>query len=350
MKDVIEKIIKVAVDAPSGHNYQPWKFLVKKRKIEIFNLPERDKTIFNYKQRGSYIAHGALLENIAIASSHERYRANIDFFPEKNVPDLVAVVTLKESLPAEESLYKYIPLRATNRKPYAKTPLKPEHREEILKTAREIDGAEIRLVEDSQKIDMLAGAFSLNERLILENYYVHQSLFPHILWTAQDNREKKMGLYVKTLELTFAAKMAFQLAKHWRAARFMGKLGMGKSVAAQNAKLYSSSSAIGLITTADNSKQGFVNSGRLLQRVWLTATKMGLSMQPLAALVYMGHRVIDGDTEKFSEQQVKLITEACIKISEVFDVSPQTISVPFRVGYNGQPSARAIRLAPQIQW
>jgi len=67
MKDTIRDILNDAIHAPSGHNTQPWRFALKKDQIRVFNVPNADNTAYDFKQRGTYIAHGTLLENITIA-------------------------------------------------------------------------------------------------------------------------------------------------------------------------------------------------------------------------------------------------------------------------------------------
>ncbi len=59
-KEDIKKILEMAVYAPSGENCQPWRFEVRDSKIDIFNLPERDQSLYNHGQMASYFAHGVL--------------------------------------------------------------------------------------------------------------------------------------------------------------------------------------------------------------------------------------------------------------------------------------------------
>src|SRR3989338_5351391 len=118
MRDDIQKIIADGVLAPSGENCQPWKFEVKNNQICVFNVPEADTYLYNYNQKGSYVAHGALLENISISALKHRYRANITLFSDNNEPDLVAIVTLDNNESSDDALYPYLKQRCTNRKDY----------------------------------------------------------------------------------------------------------------------------------------------------------------------------------------------------------------------------------------
>ena len=65
-RQVIEEILNLAVWAPSGDNCQPWRFEATDNKINIFNVPHKDQALYNFRQSGSLVAHGALVENILI--------------------------------------------------------------------------------------------------------------------------------------------------------------------------------------------------------------------------------------------------------------------------------------------
>ncbi len=348
MKEIIQKILEIAVYAPSGHNFQPWSFAIENNGVRIFNIPKGDTTIYNFEQRGSFMAHGALIENILIASLEEGYKANVSLFPNQSNPNLVATVTFEKSERENNPLYAFIKARTTNRKPYHNIPLRTEHRNELLETGNEIGGAKVLLVEDIKKKEILARAFTLNEQFLFENYNVHQSLFPHLLWNKKDVEQKKIGLYIKTLELPPPAKVIFKLIKHWPIARFFGTIGFSKVVAAQNQKLYSAASALGLIAVSGNSNRDFVIAGRLMQKIWLKATRMGLSLQPVTAVLYFGHRVLAGDTEKFSPEQTIRIKDAYETIRNLFNMKTETMAMTFRLGYGGIPSASSSKLFPQF--
>src|ERR1700728_957941 len=118
LRDTIQGILEESVQAPSGENAQPWRFGVKKNEIHVFNIPERDQSPYNFRQRASYVANGAVIENISIVASVRGYDSRITLFPDKNNSNLVAVISLHEKQPNKELLYPYIVQRTTNRRPY----------------------------------------------------------------------------------------------------------------------------------------------------------------------------------------------------------------------------------------
>ena len=74
--DSFKKILDIAVHAPSGDNSQPWRFKFDQNSILLFNLEDRDPTLYNFRQRGSYFAHGAIIENIIIVAGTLGYRGD----------------------------------------------------------------------------------------------------------------------------------------------------------------------------------------------------------------------------------------------------------------------------------
>ena len=74
----------------------------------------------------------------------------------------------------------------------------------------------------------------------------------------------------------------------WERAKILNRfLGFNKLVQQQNVKLYETASAIGTIVADAESPRNASVAGMSIERVWLTATSLGLSMQPLAGLIYL---------------------------------------------------------------
>lgn len=351
MEGIIKVILETTINAPSGHNYQPWKFHIKESTLSVFNIPERDTTIYNFLQRGSFVAHGALIENIVLGASQHNYATYVTLFPERKEENLVATIDFQPSSEIQpDNLFSSISKRTTNRKPYKNTSLEDAHRKEIFNViAGDTHGITLHFIEDSQKKQLLAESFSTHERLVLENYYVHQSLFPHVIWNEKEESEKRCGLYIKTFELPLPARVAFRLFKHWNLAHALGKHGLSKNVAKQNTKTYASASAIGLIAIPNDSNTNFIHAGRALERIWLKATQLELSLQPVTAMIYLGQRITAGDIKKFSQDQVQLIQNAYDTIKNVFNISSETMAMTFRIGYDGIPSAYSSKLPPHIE-
>lgn len=348
MKGTIQKILELAVYAPSGDNSQPWRFEVQENKIKIFNLPEKDNPILNVRQRGSYIAHGALMENISIIAPHFGYRAEIEIFPDGNLKDITAAVTLQESVRRDDPLFSYISTRVTNRKYYQKRFLSDNEKSQLLEAANAVEGGKLKFVEDEENKRLLGETLSMAEKVSLETRPLHKLFFDDIVWSKKEEKEKQSGLYLKTLELPFPVQLLFRLIRYWPIMKIFNLIGFPKLAAKGNAVLYSSSSAIGIIT-AEGSDKSFINAGRIMQRVWLTSTKLGLNFQPVTGIIFLKQRVDEGDgQELFSPENLKIINEAYEKIKSVFEINKGIAAMLFRIGDGGEPSARSSKKPPEI--
>lgn len=351
IKDTIKNILEYAVNAPSGNNSQPWKFKVRENKIFIYNIPDGDITPYNFDQKGSYIAHGALIENISITALKYGFNANIEIFPDKSQPDIVAIITLDKIEPKENPLFNYILNRATNRRIYQKIPLKPEHKEEILKTQQVIDGGgKIKLIENLKEIEKVAWALGLHERLIFENKTIHDIVFSSILWSEKENAEKRKGLYIKTKFPDMPSFMlpVMKIFGNWLFVSIVNKIGLAKKIQKQSAESCISSSALCAILVNEGTNEAYLRGGMLLQRIWLTITKLELSLQPMTGIPYLARKILIGDFNGFSQKQAELIKQANEEINNIFNEDGKTIIIIFRIGYDSKLPVKTLKLPPEI--
>ena len=63
-----KKLIEFAVKAPSGHNTQPWRFIVRDREIQIHPDLTRILPVVDSDNHALYIGLGCAAENIVIAA------------------------------------------------------------------------------------------------------------------------------------------------------------------------------------------------------------------------------------------------------------------------------------------
>lgn len=348
MSEDIQKIIEAGCRAPSGSNSQPWRFAVDNNQISVFALPEKDHPILNFRHRGTWLAHGALIENILIASRHFGYETDVELLPDKNNPKFIAKISFEKSNLPKEPLYSAIWDRAINRKPYKNTPLAAEQKENLLNGAKEISDNEIKIIEGPNQLKTLGWAVSVNEIVMLENKALHKLFFEEIVWTKEEEEKKKAGMYLKTLELKPPQEFGLRIASFWPAMNFLNKAaGMAKVIAKQNAEIYSQCGLMGIITVKDRDED-FINVGRLVERIWLNATAMGLSFHLITGIFFFWQRIMAGQTKEFSDEHIKLIKKAYNAVGEIFDVKQNIITLLFRVGDGGSPSARSSRLPPII--
>ncbi len=347
MREQIIKILNKAVLAPSGDNSQPWKFKIDENSIQVWLIPNADDSVYNFQERGSFISVGAVIENIVQLADSDGLSVDLKMFP--NPAELYHLATINlANGERKPSLGSYIEARTTNRKTYKPEKIKINDREELLKTPVS-EVSQFQLLEEPEKIVKMAEYLSNNERLMLENYHIHQKLFSFIRWTSEEEQKTQTGLYIKTLELQPPQEKAFKLFSKWPVINFFNIFSIAKLVSNDTQKLYASTPAYGMLTINDYSSLNLVNVGRVLQRIWLTATKLGLSLQPVAAILYLAQRINAGDKALFTQNQAEIILESETKIKEAFNLQGSKPAMMFRIGYSDPPSARSLKRNPIIE-
>lgn len=340
-ENIIHDILQAGTLAPSGDNCQPWHFERNHDTVNLYNIAGRDTSLFNYSQRASYIAHGACLENIAIAATAHGLKAETDLFPDPNTPDHVATIRFVASLVNPDPLFSVITDRCTNRRRYNKGPL-DEGQTGLLQQAKVPSTFRLQLFEGDDK-KWLADIIAINDRLVFENCELHRFLFDHIRWNFSEVISTCDGMDLRTLELSSLDAVAFRLFRHFGLLRILNKLGLSRIIGANARKLAMSASALGLISGQGTGPEDYVNCGRTMERFWLQSTHLGLSFQLMTGITFLMGRVHEGDFGSLSADQVELVREGRSKLGAMLDADHQIPLIIFRVGNARMPSARSLR-------
>lgn len=349
MQNIIKKILDKSVNAPSGDNSQPWQFKIAADKIFVYVKPNIDLAFYNYDQKASLFANGCVIENIVISASYFGLKTDVQLFPDKNDFNLTAVVNLiKAANIKKDPLFDFIDKRVTNRKFYKKIPLGADIKDKLINEAGKVPyEAKLVFVEDRSKIKELSKALTINERIVLETEQIHKTFFKHVVWTKKEENKRKTGLFVKTLEMKPPEEFVFKLCKNWRIMNFLNKFGMSRFIANENAKRFNSSSALAAILVKNNNKEDFVYAGRVMQRIWLKAVSLDLSLHPITGVIFLIQSVWGNKADVF-KRHIQELKQAYRIISDIFGVKNEFIPFIFRIGYADQPSAKSSKKKPEI--
>ena len=346
----IQSILKLAVHAPSGDNAQPWRFVVRGSEIDVFNVPGKDYSPYNFREKGSLLANGAVVENISLIASMFGYEANVTLFPDAEKKDHVAHIVFEKNTHPADPLAACIAARITNRKPYDARPLIAHHESALRAVVADTGFGELLFLKDRALINDFAKIVSLSDQLIFEEKSIHDAIFRSIRWTEQEEATA-CRMYIKTLELPPPAQLLFKLFRNWNVLVQANKINISKFIASQSAKNYATSSAMGILLlpeAAQDDDVSYVKIGRVFQRMWLMVTSLGLSLQPLAALPYLAARVKAGDAGELTEAHASAVVKAQAHIMELFGNPKGSVAMMFRLGYAKPPSAHSKKSEPGI--
>jgi len=344
-REIIKKIIEAGNEAPSGGNSQPWKFKVKNNTIEVIAFPEKDHPVLNFRNRGTYIAHGALIENIEVATYSLGYEPSFEFFPQPHISVRITFKTLTEI--KNNDLFSAIYNRHTNRKPYETDRLTEKEKIYLFQEANKFPECELLVIE-GEKIRQIAENLAFDMVVFLQNQLLHKMLFHEIIWNEEEQKYRP-GLYVKTMEVTPPKTFIFRLLKNWKVAQFFNKIKIPQKIYKEASEKASASALMGAIVVSDHDAN-FIHAGRLMQSIWLRAAKQDLGFQLITGVLFLWQQVNYGKQEIFSEKEKSIINTAYEKLTEILGVKNKIIALTFRIGKANKPLAVSYKRPPEIEW
>ena len=345
----LNEIINNANQAPSGGNVQPWIWIYdKKGLLHLFHDEERSRSMLDYKGTGSLIAFGAALENVRLISAKLGIEVEIlkhlSEFEQKCVSTVRFLSKLKSPLEVPYSeLAEGISLRCTNRKNTKRVLLQSDEIKDLQNIAKE-GGLEIKFTESEKDLEKLAGIVGGMDRMRLFHHEGLVDFIKEVRWTEEDAKRTKDGIDIATLELSGTEKAAMGLLKDPRTVKFFRKFLMGYGLTKISKDTMTTASAIMVLQGKEFSAKEYLNAGSILQRIWIKANMLGISFQPVTAMLFIFHRVLRDTNHGFSKKEeaeiLKLKEEFDLLFANDSDVCPLFM---FRLNQAGEPSIRAYR-------
>lgn len=347
----IKVVLNDAVTAPSGDNSQPWWFHLEGQTLEVHMIPDKDNPILNFRLGGSYVALGALIENIIILSSHAKLKTSLELLPDSSSPYLISRITFTDDQNiVSDTLASFVTKRCTNRKPYHNKPLPNEIIEDIKNTEHEGEG-DVRVITTTDKniITSTANASSMMERVALETPAIHKLFFGNIVWSEEEERVRGMGLPIKTTELPPPVQLLFRLIKDWKKTQLLNRIGLSRMASKANAATYAKTPLAGVITVPVCNPKAYIEAGRTFERIWIKAAKHGVAFQPVTGILFLAQRVLANETRELRSEHLPLIKGAYDTIKEKFGLIDNIPVLYFRIGYADAPSAHTMRRVAEFR-
>ena len=342
----MEKILDLARWAPSGDNAQPWRFeVISDDKLTVYALHEAEANVYEYNDgQPSLLSLGFLLENIRISASRFGRSLTWNYRATSKHGHAVDVEIAKQPDMTEDSLLPFITTRSVNRRPYKMTALTPQQRQTL--TASLGDELEIRWFEtlgDRWRITRV-NALATEIRLsIREAFEVHQRILD---WKRGFSAE---GIPVKAIGLDpLTLKTMKWVMQDWARMHFMNRFLGGTITPRLELDLLPGlwcaahfSVTRKATPPAGDEIASLIRTGQSLQRFWLTATQLGLAIQPSLAplcFAYYGkHKVAFTSSSAMHGKAENL----SIKLGQACGIQ-DTDKLLF-MGRIGVPSAHAIK-------
>ncbi|MEV6951093.1 Rv1355c family protein [Streptomyces sp. NPDC051183] len=340
----IRRLVAYGTRAPSGGNVQPWRFVARGPVLYCRTDDTQPPTLLDFQGTATQLAIGAAVENIDLAARAAGWACHVRPMPDPADPGLVCELTFSRAPHAPRpELADWIDRRATNRRTGPARPLDESHRQALMSCAAD-SGARLHLITDRPELEEAGHILGAGDRLRMLSPRLHREMMSELRWTPEEVRTTRDGIDIATLEADSADLAGLSLARHWPHLAFVRQMGGGRAFEQGARNSVAGSSAIGCLTTTGTGAHAHFDGGRALQRLWLTATSLGLGFQPVTVLLYLFARIERGDGTGLDATETAILQTLRKRLSALVPQHPgETELLLFRLAYAPPPTAHALR-------
>lgn len=258
--NTLKELIRQAVQAPSSHNTQPWRFCISLSCIDLYADRTRALPVNDPEDRELTISCGCALMNLRVAAAHHGLAVQVQRLPEPLEPDLLARGHVTSELGVSETetaLSEFIEIRRTYRKRFEPRSVGTATLDHLIDAA-DAEGAWLRPLLCDEARQQVAILVSEGDAAQWANPAWRREL---AAW--MHPRRRGEGLTVPG----FAAPVARLIVRSFD---------MGGGIAAKDKELAEASPLIAVLGTERDAPGDWLVAGQALQRVLLTACRQGL--------------------------------------------------------------------------
>ena len=261
-------LIRAAVQAPSGHNSQPWKFCIDSSSIEV--VPDFTKAlpVVDASHRELYISLGCAVENLCLAAKEKGYQPAPTILQKDDTTYSIRVELTKAQV-QPDPLFRAIDTRQTNRSEYNSRSIDPDTLSMIQEVSSQEGTQFYMFPRGDNRYKQLSEYIYRGNAIQMQDKAFKQELLSWIRFNKKQIRKTNDGL---THEVMGTPSTPV----------FLGKMivGMFLNPGTQNKtdrKKLESSSHLVLFTTQNNTPREWIALGRTLERFLLKTTSLGIA-------------------------------------------------------------------------
>ena len=266
IEEQLRFLLRYAALAPSARNAQPWRLAVDGGTVRLRADLAHWHPVADPDQRELYLSLGCALENLLVAAEHFGFRHAVAYLPEPADPTLAAVVCFAPGgspAPQRAGLaLETIVARRTAHGAFADRP---------------VAISELRALERGSGDDEVTVRFA-------EAPGCRQAV--ETLWATAAERQMARREYRHELgEVVGRGDLGtpWPISRLGRLVTASARLARGMERLERSA--LRSARLLALVSTPGDDHRAHLRSGQVLERLWLTATALGLGLQPMSAAV-----------------------------------------------------------------
>jgi hypothetical protein len=258
----MRELVRYATLAASGHNTQPWQFVITENAIDIHPDYTRHLPAVDPNDRELWISLGCALENLIVAAHAAGYVPEV-IYP--NEVDFIHI-RLTTDTPQASRLFDAIPLRQNTRSEYDGQPVKTTDFDQVQAVPLE-PGVVLHFVTNPSELEMVLEYVNQgNLSQYADKEFVNE-LLHWLRFTKKEALTSRDGLYT-------AASGNPQVPR-WLGQRVVGGLTPQQQADTDAKKLRSSPGAV-VVASESEDKTAWVRTGQVYERVALTMTALDI--------------------------------------------------------------------------
>ncbi|WP_207061015.1 ThiF family adenylyltransferase [Motiliproteus sp. SC1-56] len=340
-----EKVLDMARWAPSGDNTQPWRFeLLDEKRFVIHGSDTRDTVVYDLDGRPSQLALGTLLESVDIAASAQGLKAQVTTRSDadERTPTFDVALHAADAV-TPDPLAPYLPVRTAQRRAMSSRPLTQaeKHALEACLPA----GYRIRWFEGWEGRWQAARLMFANAKVRLtmpEAYPVHRDI---IDWERQFSDDRIPEGAVGTDPVT--GKLMRWAMGSWERVRFLNRYFLGTLPPRIQLELIPGlrcAAHMALVAPAPPATlEDNLGAGRAVQRFWLTATRLGLCLQPEMTPLIFARYLREGRTFTHAQDVVSRAQRCRDQFDQLLGEAADKAVFMGRLGESALPPSRSTR-------
>lgn len=262
--------VEAALQAPSLHNSQPWRFRLHGDSVEVRIDPQRRLSAADPSGWGARIAGGAALFNLRLAVTVQGFRPTVRICPDPRDPDLLAVLGVNQHQPpspVERRLAEAIWHRHSHRGEFWPDPVPATSRARLVSAARAEQGW-LELLIGREPVRAVGELARAADRQLMRDPAYREEV---AAWIRRQPTDRPDGVAADHGPADLGS----------AAGRSHGELPArpygDRDAGAGTAELHTAEPLIAVVGTPGDSEGDQVRGGEILQRVLLTATDEGLA-------------------------------------------------------------------------
>src|SRR5690606_35522624 len=174
----------------------------------------------------------------------------------------------------------------------------------------------------------------------------HRELIHYLRFSAREAAASRDGLPLEHFNIPAWLAPLAKPFMDWRVLRLLNIFGCHQVLAyLQESHLVNSAAALCMLRSPAGDRLSYLQGERALQRVWLTAARYGLAVQPHSAVADLSYARLGGDHPSISAAWQQRIDRFPQRLGEIFSHAGElhVINI-FRVGYpSKQWKTRSLR-------